>query len=101
MPLSTFIPGIIPLSVSIVTIFLSSSTVFWKNVSSCKTIPLIYFSKPGAENNIFLYIFLKLSVFSTLINLNLLPKADTLSSAARIPLPDWVNCFIVSFNSSL
>lgn len=85
-PLSTFIPGTIPLSINKSTNYFPSS-VFQVTVSENNMTPEMCFSISGAVNNIYLYLLLFSSLFSTSMETNFFPRVPSDSSAAKIPFP--------------
>jgi len=97
-PLSTLIPGIIPLSVNNSAKFLPSLVAYLTDSENIMT-PDTDFSISGAVNNTSLYLLLFSSVFSTLMGTNFFPRVPWDSSAAKIPFPG-VHIFLAVSASS-
>lgn len=85
-PLSTLIPGTIPLSVKRSTNFLPSLVV-WFTVSENKITPEMCFSSSGVVKRSSLYLLLFSKLFSTSMVTNFFPMVPSDSSAAKIPFP--------------
>lgn len=85
-PLSTLIPGTIPLEVN-KSANLTPSLVVWVTVSENKMTPEMLFSRSGVVKSISLYFLLFSAVFSTEMLTNFFPMVPSDSSAAKIPFP--------------
>ena len=99
-PLSTLIPGRIPLDSKSSQKFLPS-VVDWLTVSSKRITPLMYYSRSGVVKRSSLYALLLVSLFSTLIFWNLYPIVPVLSSAAKITFPGVAILLALVISSSL
>jgi len=100
IPLSTLIPGTIPLSVNNWAKFFPFESAYPTDSENMMT-PEMCFSMSGVVNNISLYFLLFSAVLSRFMVTNFFPTVPSDSSAAKIPFPGVQIFLAVSANSCL